>query len=278
MQRPPSLASPGHAAQRYVDTTNWQDKGFTAMSFLDLFSGHADQYASARPRYPEALFAFIAAQSPGRERAWDCGTGNGQAALSLSKHFGRVIATDPSDEQIAHAVRAANIDYSVQPAEATNLPSGSVDAICAAQALHWFRFDAFFAEVSRVAVPGALFAAWGYTWFSVSEEFDAAFREFVFDVIAPYWAPQNKLLWDGYVDVPMPYAAVEVPKFSIEATWNLHQLLAYVNTWSAARRCMAERGAEFLQSAERKLVAGWGAPDAPRLVTMPLHVIAGRVN
>ena len=247
------------------------------MSFLDLFSGHADLYASARPRYPEALFAFIAAQSPGRERAWDCGTGNGQAALSLSKHFKEVLATDPSDEQIAHAVRAENITYSVQPAEATTLAGKSVNAICAAQALHWFNFAPFFAEVSRVATPGALFAAWGYTWFSVSDDFDAAFREFVFDIIAPYWAPQNKLLWDGYVDVPMPFARVDVPPFNIEAQWNLHQLLAYVRTWSAARRCMAEKGVERFQSAERKLAPLWGAADDVRVVAMPLHVLAGRV-
>jgi hypothetical protein len=248
------------------------------MAFLDLFSGHADLYASARPRYPESLFAFIAAQSPGQARVWDCGTGNGQAAVALSRHFTEVYATDPSEEQIAHASRADNITYSVEPAEATKLPDKCVDAICAAQALHWFHFAPFFAEVSRVATPGALFAAWGYTWFSVAEDFDASFREFVFDVIAPYWAPQNKLLWDGYVDVPMPFARVDVPPFSIEATWNLHQLLAYVNTWSAARRCMAERGVEFLQSAERKLQPLWGPPDETRLVTMPLHVLAGRVR
>ncbi len=248
------------------------------MSFLDLFSSHADLYASARPRYPETLFAFIASQSPAQDRVWDCGTGNGQAAVSLSKHFKQVFATDPSEEQIAHAARAANIDYSVQPAEATTLPGRSMDAVCVAQALHWFRFDAFFAEVSRVAAPGALFAAWGYTWFRVADDFDAAFRDFVFDVIAPYWAPQNKLLWDGYVDVPMPFARVQVPAFSIEATWNLHQLLAYVNTWSAARRCMAERGVEFLQSAERKLQPLWGPSGETRLVTMPLHVLAGRVD
>jgi hypothetical protein len=247
------------------------------MSFLDLFSNHADLYALARPRYPEALFAFIASQSPGRDRVWDCGTGNGQAAMALSKHFKQVYATDPSEEQIAHAARAVNIDYSVQPAEATTLPAASMDAICAAQALHWFSFDAFFAEVSRVAAPGALFAAWGYTWFSVTDGFDAAFRTFVFDVIAPYWAPQNKLLWDGYVDVPMPFPRIAVPPFHIEAMWNLHQLLAYVNTWSAARRCMAEKGAAFIESAEKRLAPLWGEPEDARIVTMPLHIIAGRL-
>ncbi|MEQ1580363.1 MAG: class I SAM-dependent methyltransferase [Steroidobacteraceae bacterium] len=247
------------------------------MSFIDLFSGHADRYAEARPRYPEALFEFIASQSPARTRAWDCGTGNGQAAASLSRQFNDVFATDPSEEQIAHAVRATNVHYSVQPAEATNLPARSMDAICVAQALHWFDLSAFFNEVQRVAAPGAVFAAWGYTWFAVTPAFDAAFREFVGEVIAPYWAPQNKLLWDGYVDVPMPFPRVAAPPFRIEARWTLGQLLAYVRTWSAARRCIAELGMEAFAAAEHKLVATWAAPEEVRDVTMPLHLLVGRV-
>ncbi len=248
------------------------------MSFIDLFSGHADRYAEARPRYPEALFAFIASQAPSRARAWDCGTGNGQAAASLANHFAEVLATDPSAEQIAHAVMVNNVHYSVQPAEATTLPARSVDAICVAQALHWFDFERFFVEVQRVAVPGAIFAACGYTWFNVAEDFDAAFRAFVTDVIAPYWAPQNKFLWDGYVDVPMPFSRVAAPAFTIEANWNLCQLLAYVRTWSAARRCLAENGTEFFESATARLAALWGAPEASRVVTMPLHLLLGRVS
>lgn len=246
------------------------------MSFIDLFSGHADRYAEARPRYPEALFEFIASQAPARTRAWDCGTGNGQAAASLAPHFNEVIATDPSEEQIAHAVRSANVHYSVQPAEATNLPPQSMDAICVAQALHWFDLGAFFNEVHRVASPRAVFAAWGYTWFNVAPDFDAAFREFVGEAIAPYWAPQNKLLWDGYVDVRMPFERIAAPPFQIEARWTLGQLLAYVRTWSAARRCMAELGMDAFAAAERKLVDTWGAPYEVREVTMPLHLLVGR--
>ena len=162
------------------------------MSFIDLFSGHADRYAEARPRYPEALFAFIASQAPSRARAWDCGTGTGQAAASLANHFAEVLATDPSAEQIAHAVMVNNVHYSVQPAEATTLPARSVDAICVAQALHWFDFERFFVEVQRVAVPGAIFAAWGYTWFNVAEDFDAAFRAFVASRrFSPLFSPKS---------------------------------------------------------------------------------------
>jgi ubiquinone/menaquinone biosynthesis C-methylase UbiE len=164
------------------------------MSFLDLFSEKASLYAAARPRYPEELFAFVSSQAPSHNCAWDCGAGNGQAAVSLSKHFSKVLASDPSDEQIANAILAENVHYSVQRAEETNFPNCCFDAICIAQALHWFSFDAFFAEVRRVAVPGAIFAAWGYDWFSVSPAFDAKFKESILDVIEPYWAPQNRAL------------------------------------------------------------------------------------
>ena len=63
------------------------------MTFKDHFSGHASGYASFRPRYPEALFDFVAALTPGRSLAWDCATGNGQAALGLAERFTRVIAS-----------------------------------------------------------------------------------------------------------------------------------------------------------------------------------------
>lgn len=47
------------------------------MSFKDHFSARASDYARYRPRYPEALFEFLAALAPARETAWDCGTGSG---------------------------------------------------------------------------------------------------------------------------------------------------------------------------------------------------------
>ena len=114
--------------------------------------------------------------------------------------FRTVVATDPSEEQIAHAISTHNVCYSVQSAERTDFPDSAFEAVCVAQALHWFHFDAFFTEVRRVAIPGAIFAAWGYDWFSVSPSFDAAFRVSILDIVAPYWASQNQLLWRGYAD------------------------------------------------------------------------------
>ena len=73
------------------------------MKFKDHFSGHAVEYAKFRPRYPDKLFEYLASISPRHGLAWDCATGNGQAAVGLIRHFDSVIATDASARQIATA-------------------------------------------------------------------------------------------------------------------------------------------------------------------------------
>ena len=67
-------------------------------SFKDHFSGHSSSYAAYRPGYPAELFAQLAALSPQRQRAWDCATGNGQAAIGLADHFAHIVATDAQSQ------------------------------------------------------------------------------------------------------------------------------------------------------------------------------------
>ncbi len=246
------------------------------MSYLDLFSDDADLYTVARPRYPDALYQFISSHAPDTHHAWDCATGNGQAAVSLARHFKRVSASDPSPEQIAHAIPCKNIIYSVQPAESTNYANASFDAVCIAQALHWFDQALFFVEAKRVLKPGGVFAAWGYDWFNVSPAFDENFENVILQVIEQDWTPQNAILWNGYRDIAMPFKSIETPELSIRVTWNLCQLLAYVHTWSATRRYMARTGSNFLEAAADALVSDWGPPETTRNISMPLHFIAGK--
>src|SRR6266545_4828182 len=73
------------------------------VAFKDHFSKQAAGYAKFRPRYPQKLFDYLESIAPGRQVAWDCGTGNGQAAIGLASVFNRVIATDASEKQIANA-------------------------------------------------------------------------------------------------------------------------------------------------------------------------------
>src|SRR6267154_3109278 len=123
------------------------------MSFKDHFSTQAATYAKARPTYPPALFAELARLAPGTTLAWDCGSGNGQAAVALAAQFGQVIATEPSAAQLAQAVRHERVTYHQSAEIAPMLADGSVDLVTAAQAAHWFDLGIFYPEVRRVLRP-----------------------------------------------------------------------------------------------------------------------------
>ena len=53
----------------------------------DNFSKQSSLYAQFRPAYPKELFQFLLPLVPAKNAAWDCGTGNGQVAVKLSRLF-----------------------------------------------------------------------------------------------------------------------------------------------------------------------------------------------
>lgn len=246
------------------------------MKFADHFSGHADKYAEFRPRYPDALFRWIADESPRRDVAWDCGTGNGQAALSLAELFARVEATDPSKEQIARATQNPKIHYSVAPAEESGLAPASVDAITSASAAHWFDLPRFYAEVRRVARPGALIALFCYQLANISPEIDAEITRFYQGDVGEYWPPERQLVEDGYRTIPFPFPEIGVPVFTMEAQWTLDQLIGYLDTWSATQRARKATGKDPLAPFRKRMEPLWG--DGKRRVHWPITPRAGRVS
>lgn len=242
--------------------------------FHDHFSNAAVGYAQSRPTYPEALFRHLADLAPARERAWDCATGSGQAALGLARHFDRVEATDASAQQIAHATPMANVAYSVQPAESTTFGAASFDAVCVAQALHWFDVERFYAEVKRLLRPRGVVLVVGYGWMEISPELDPELERAVIEPLRPYWPSQNRLLWNGYRDLPFPFERVEFPGMAIETRWTLAQLVGYIGTWTATRRLL-ETQPGFLEVAHETLARAWG-PAQVRVVNSPLTITCGR--
>jgi ubiquinone/menaquinone biosynthesis C-methylase UbiE len=107
------------------------------MAFKDHFSRQAADYAKFRPRYPREMFEYLGTVAPSRKLVWDCGTGNGQAAIQLAEVFDRVIATDASEKQIANAQPHERVEYRVAPAEDSGIQFGVLDLIMVALALHW---------------------------------------------------------------------------------------------------------------------------------------------
>jgi SAM-dependent methyltransferase len=245
------------------------------MTFQDHFSTQADAYARFRPIYPDALYAWLASRAPARELAWDCGTGSGQAAVALAAHFTRVIASDPSREQIAHAAAHARVCYMVASAEQPPAEALGADLVTVAQALHWFDFARFYPALERVLKPGGLFAAWGYGPMRILPAVDAIVTHYRMDVVGPYWPPERRHIENGYRSIPFPLAELAVPEFEMTASWTLEDLHGYLDTWSATRRYLKARGQHPLLPLRPALAEAWGGVPA-RQVAWPLFLRLGR--
>src|SRR5260221_1642843 len=203
----------------------------------DNFSKQADVYAKYRPTYPQELFDFILNHIKDKQAAWDCGTGNGQAAKELAKYFEKVFATDISQKQIDKAHPASNIFYSVQPAEQTNFPGNSFDLITVSQALHWFKPDKFYAEVKRLAKPGAWLAVWMYNLPAISPEIDKLVNTQLYkNTLGKYWDYERKCVDDNYTTLSFPFSEIQTPVFTIQLEWTLEELEGYINSWSALQK------------------------------------------
>jgi SAM-dependent methyltransferase len=243
--------------------------------FRDLFSRAAAEYAAHRPRYPARLFAELAARVPRTELAWDCATGNGQAALGLAEYFTRVVATDASAAQIASALPHERVSYRVALAHASDLRQSTVDLVTVAQALHWLDRDAFFREARRVLAPDGVIAVWCYSLLEIDEKVDGLVRRFYKETVGPYWSPERRLVDDGYATMDFPFAEFTLPPLAIDQTLTLAQLGGYVRTWSATQRYADDRGEDPVAPLLVEIAASWGDPSVARRARWPLSVRAG---
>ena len=245
------------------------------LAFADHFSAVAADYASARPDYPDALFAWIAASAPSRDAVWEAGCGSGQASRGLASWFARVHATDPSAAQVAQAHGPGNITFAVEPGERCSLADASVDAVCVAQALHWFDRAAFFAQCARVLRPGGILVAWGYQDIDVPSPLAAA-NAALQDGIRDYWPPERVLVDDAYAGFEWPFPALDAPAFELRAQWSLPRLLGYFSSYSASQRYREATGRDPVAAHAPALAAAWGDPATVLTVRWPLFVHARR--
>jgi SAM-dependent methyltransferase len=246
-------------------------------AFKDHFSVAARGYSQHRPGYPPELFAWLARVAPGHAVAWDCATGNGQAALGLAEHFERVVASDASTEQIANRRPHERVDYLVALAEASALRPASCDLISVAQSAHWFDFERFYPEVRRVARPGGVLALWTYSLFAIEATIDDLLGRFYRDVVGAYWPPERRFVEQHYRTLPFPIEELEAPVFELATDWNLDQVLRYLGTWSAVSRFRQQRGFDPVAELAPALAELWGEPERLRHVAWPLHLRAGRM-
>jgi len=247
-------------------------------TFKDHFSGRAAEYTRFRPTYPPALFAWLAGLTDRHDLAWDCGCGNGQAAIGLAPYYRMVVATDPSQQQIENAIPHERIRYAVAQAEESGLDPASIDLVVVAQALHWFDFERFYAEVRRVARPEGILAAISYGEVRVEGEPDRVVSRFYHELIGPYWPPERRYVDENYTTIPFPFAGIAAPLFAMESEWELGHLLGYLGTWSAVKEYERQQGQNPLALIAEELATAWGDPGRARRISWPLSLRVGQIE
>ncbi|MCU0635998.1 MAG: class I SAM-dependent methyltransferase [Gemmatimonadaceae bacterium] len=243
---------------------------------LDPFGPVAEGYATYRPRYPRAVFHYLAAVAPATRLAIDVAAGSGQATLGLAAHFRRVLALDVSARQLAAMPDTdGHVHRAVARAELLPCTPHGADLVLAAQAFHWFEPDAFFTEASRALRPQGILALLSYDLSVIAPEIDRAIRRFHDVAVGEDWPIDRASVLGGYAAARLPGRALAQAQFVIEATLGVEAYLGYLATWSAVTRQRARTGVDPLDAFGAELRAAWG--DAPRRVRWPLRLRASRV-
>ena len=243
----------------------------------DLFSKQSDLYARYRPAYPKELYDYIVSFVKEKNYAWDCATGNGQAAVMLAAHFKNVMATDISSAQIDKAIKKENVAYRVCAAETTPFAPNTFDLVTVAQAYHWLRWEEFRKEVFRVCKPGAIIAAWMYYNHTTGDQkVDDAVHDFYENVTKPYWDYERKYVEERYTTVEFNYELLPVKEFQTVLEWQREDLLGYISSWSAIQKYIRLNGHSPVPIIEKQANELWPAGEVKRVV-FPIYLKLGKI-
>ena len=249
-------------------------------SATDHFSSKSREYSYSRPFYPNVLFEFLQEITPNKHIAWDCATGNGQAAIGLCRYFRNVIASDVSKNQIANKFHRNNFTYEVFSAEKPNIQDNSVDLITVAEAIHWFDFEKFYREATRVSRRNAIIAVWSYGMHKIDSEIDKISERLDVDgeILGSYWPKEAKYVKEEYKTIPFPFEEISTPRFEMSVYWSLDDLISYMQTWSAVKRFQIEKKCDPMSSVSQDLNKLWGNKDEQKLVKWILNLRVGIIQ
>jgi ubiquinone/menaquinone biosynthesis C-methylase UbiE len=120
------------------------------------FSDRVDNYVKYRPGYPAEVITFLQNECDlsANSIIADIGSGTGIFTKLLLERGYKVYAVEPNTDMQQAAKEYLGDNKNFIPtdgsAEATNLPSNSIDLIVCAQAFHWFNNEKTQAEFKRI--------------------------------------------------------------------------------------------------------------------------------
>jgi ubiquinone/menaquinone biosynthesis C-methylase UbiE len=241
----------------------------------DYFSKQSAEYAKYRPLYPKELYEYLNNICVEHKRAWDCATGNGQAARGLIPYFNEIIATDISESQLKNAFQDPKIKYGVRNCEDSNLESRSVDLIVVATAIHWINTDKFYKEVYRILNPNGIIAVWTYMHSNITPQIDSLLIHFEKEILKTYWAAEIKLAWDFDKLIYFPFRRLEAPEFYMETNWHLNDLKNYLFTWSAVQNYIMINKSNPIDLIATRLSEYWENGKVRKKICWKLRMNAG---
>ena len=244
----------------------------------DLFSEQSKIYAQFRPTYPQELFDYILQFVNDRKSAWDCATGNGQAATMLADYFEKVEASDISEAQINNAIKKQNISYHVCSEEETPFTDNYFDLITVAQAYHWLNWKKFHDEAIRVGKQNSIIAIWMYNLLiSDDDKINNLIKHFYRDITGPYWDNERKYVDDDYKTVDFNFEPLPPKIFEAGFTWNREQLKGYFLSWSAVRKYMNQHQQNPVDLIEKDIDAVWPLNEEKQ-IRFPIFLRLGRIK
>ncbi len=128
------------------------------------FSNRVADYVAYRPGYPREIVGFLENEYGLRkgDLIADIGSGTGISSELFLKRGYRVTGVEPNREMRGKSTELLGGDPGFTAvdgtAENTGLADGSVDAIIAGQAFHWFDRDRARREFTRILKPGGIVA------------------------------------------------------------------------------------------------------------------------
>jgi hypothetical protein len=244
----------------------------------DLFSTQSSVYAKYRPSYPKELFDYITGFVKEKNIAWDCATGNGQAAIELSHYFKKVEASDISEGQLSNAVQAPNVHYTKCSADATPFADNSFDLITVATAYHWLDPIAFKKEAERVGKKDCVIAIWAYNLFICEDDaINDIIQYFYKDIVGPYWDPGRRHVENAYADVIFDFTLLPTKDFTMVYSWTMEQFLGYLQSWSAFHGYIKQNNASPLPLIEQQVKEKWKSAEAKEF-SFPLFLKMGTIT
>jgi SAM-dependent methyltransferase len=187
----------------------------------------------------------------------DVGAGTGKLTRDLVPTGARVIAVEPLPEmraQLEAAVLGAEVVAG--SAEQLPVPDGSVDAVVAASAFHWFDTERALAEIHRALVPGGALGTVG----NGRDLSDPLQRE-IQAIVGPYLPGVGEILgWIPIVDASPLFGPVEEFSTSFEQWFDAEGLAERIGTISYVARLPDNERAQVLADVR---ALGEAQPESP---------------